>query len=133
MFDFLNAAALLNSLHESQNAAATLTGTYKDCQTIDGPVYANVGVGEVAGAPDSQSAVFTLMEADDASGTNAQAIAVQSTAVTLTADKGRGRLRGIRTKPFVAVKCVLSFVNGTSPKQDVFGDLTGCLSRVGSA
>ena len=133
MLDIVNALARLVSLAKPQNAAATLTGDYKSIDEFDGEVFGECLVGAATGAPDSFTATFSLLEADDSSGTNSQAIAVQSSAVVLTSDKSAGCLRGLATKPYVAVKCVLAFVNGTSPKQDCFGVVTGAKSRVGSA
>lgn len=124
MLDVLNGLQVTRSLAESQNVAATLTGTYVDATNIDGEVSAIVAVGESAGTPDSFSAIFTLMEADDASATNAQAVAVQ-TGKTLTVAQSCGVIHGVTTKPFVAVKCVLAFVNGSTPKQDAYGIVVG--------
>lgn len=128
--DLLNSFSLLLSLIKGQNAAATLTGDYVDCDAIDGPVFALCGTGTATGSPTTQSSTFTLLEADDSSGTGSQAISVQSTLAAITADKGKGTIRGIRTKRYVAVKCVLAFSGGTSPKQDVFGFVTGEKERL---
>lgn len=128
--DILNSFSLLLSLIKGQNTAATLTGDYVDCDAIDGPVYALCGTGTAAGTPDTQSATFTLMEADSSGGSGAQAIANQTTLAAITADKGKGTIRGIRTKRYVAVKCVLAFTGGSTPKQDVFGFVTGEKERL---
>ena len=128
--DLLNGFSRLVSLVKGAQAAATLTGSYVDAREIEGPVYALVGTGNATGSPSAQSAVFTLLEADDSSGTNSQAVALQSDAITLTADLLSGRIRGVLTKPFVAVKCVLSFTSGTSPKTDVYGVIEGTKKRV---
>lgn len=133
MLDFVNALTRLVSLAKGQNAAATLTGDYKSIDGLDGEVFGEVMTGIAAGSPTSFTATFTLLEADDSSGTNSQAIANQSSAVVLTADKTAGTIRAIATKPYVAVKCVLAFSGGTSPKQDCFGLVTGAKQRVGSA
>lgn len=113
------------SLAKGQNVAATLTGDYIDCDKLQGPVVCPVMTGVAAGTPDSFTATFTLLEADSSGGSGSQAIPIQSDAVVLTADKGLGYLTGRRTKRYVAVKCVLAFVNGTTPKQDVFGLVQG--------
>ncbi len=128
--DLLNSFALLLSLAKGQNVAATLTGDYVDCDSIDGPVYADCFTGNAAGTPDSFTATFTLMEADSSGGSGAQAIDKQSTLAALTADKSKGCIRGIRTKRYVAVKCVLAFVGGSTPKQDVFGSIRGEKKRL---
>lgn len=130
IYDFLNGLTWLLSLIKGQNTGATLTGDYKSIEGVNGPITALVGCGTNTGSPDSFSATFTLLEADDSSGTNSQAIAVQSDAVVLTANKTIGEIRATATKPYVAVKCVLAFVNGSTPKQDVFGAVVGAKSRV---
>lgn len=128
--DLLNSFVLLLSLIKGQNVAATLTGDYVDCEGIDGPVFADVGTGTATGTPDTQSSTFTLMEADSSGGSGAQAIANQSSAVVITTDKGKGCIRGVRTKRYVAVKNVLAFTGGSTPKQDSFGTIRGEKKRL---
>lgn len=113
------------SLAKGQNAAATLTGDYVDCGDLRGQINALCTTGVASGTPDSFTATFSLMEADSSGGSGAQAIPVQDAAVVLSADKDMSFLRGRRTKRYVAVKCVLAFVNGSTPKQDVFGHVLG--------
>lgn len=130
LYDFLNGLLARLSLAKGQNAAGTLTGDYVSVENINGPVTATVMTGNVTGSPSAQSSTFTLMEADDSGGTGAQAVANQSDAVVITADKGIGMIRGQLTKPYVAVKCVLSLTGGSTPKQDVFGVIHGAKNRV---
>lgn len=114
------------SLAKGQNAAATLTGDYIDCANMLGnTVLAQVMTGVATGSPDSQSATFTLMQADTSGGSGAEAMPIQTTLDPITVDKGFGFIRGQRSKRYVAVKCVLALTNGSSPKQDVFGTIFG--------
>lgn len=107
------------------SAAATITGAYVDMDKTIGPIAALCSVGAASGAPDSFSATYTLLEADDSGGTGSQAIPVQDAALVLSSDKASDWLRGRRTKRYVAVKCVLAFVNGTTPKNDVAAVVVG--------
>lgn len=122
--NLLNSCVAALSLSKPLNAAATLTGSYKDCGNVDGPVQAVVLTGTSTGSPTAISAAFTLMEADDSSGTNAQAVP-QQISQTLTADGSVSILSGQTTKPYVAVKCVLGFTGGVSPTNSVFGVVIG--------
>lgn len=122
--DVLNGCVVTRSLAESQNVAATLTGTYRDITNIDGLISAIVAVGESAGTPDSFTATFSLMEADDSSGNGSQAVPEQTGNVLSTAQDS-GVIHGRATKPYVAVKCVLAFVGGSTPKQDAYGIIIG--------
>ncbi len=117
------------SLAKGQNAAATLTGDYVDCAQLQGPISALCITGSATGTPDSFSATYTLLEADTSGGSGSQAIPIQDDAVVHTANKSCTYLRGRRTKRYVAVKCVLTFVNGSSPKQDIFAAVTGLKIR----
>lgn len=128
--DLKNKFELLLSLAKGQNVAATLTGDYVDAESIKGPVYADCFTGVAAGTPDSFTATFSLLEADSSGGSGSQAVANQTTLAAITTDKGKGCIRGVLTKRYVAVKCVLAFVNGSTPKQDVFGSIRGLKERL---
>lgn len=105
------------------SAAATVTGDYKDCDNILDQTYATFLTGEASGSPTSFTATFTLMESVDSSGTGATAVAGVSQVIT--ADKTERTVRFERTKRYVAGKCVLAFVGGTSPKQDISAIIFG--------
>lgn len=107
------------------------SGSWVDCDLMEGQVYAEAALGAVAGAPTSFTATVTMNEADDSSGTNVQAVA-QSTSVVLTAGSTRGMANGQRTKRYVQAVVTVAFTGGTTPTIPFSSEVLGVLRRAGN-
>lgn len=118
--DLAHNCPALSSIAPITNAAATVTGTYVDCAALIGPIQAIVHTGAATGTPDASSVVYTLMESDASDGTGATAV---SGATATHTGANISQLAGQRACRYVAVKAVVTFTNGTSPKIPVSGIL----------
>lgn len=124
--DLLTATGAIVSISPGAAAAGTtvINGDWIDCSNFSGPVFADFAAGTVTGSPTTVQLTCTLQEADSSSGTGSQTIANQ-TSLVLTAAKGRGLIRGIRTKRFVRCVITPAFTGGTDPTAATAGSVWG--------
>lgn len=102
---------------EAGDGSTGVDGTWVDCSQIQGVLQFIAAVGAATGSPTSYSQKFSVQEADDSSGTNAQACANQDE-VTLTADDTCGVGRAHLTKPWARIRILAAddtITGGTSP------------------
>lgn len=98
---------------EALSGSTPVTGVYLDMGETVGPVSGLFGVSDASGSPTGQTFTCQLLEADDNSGTGAQAL---GDSATITADNGFTIITAKnRSKRYVAAQMTPAFTGGTSP------------------
>lgn len=118
LYDLVNNVTKASSNVTGTNLSGSSAdnGDSVDCQPGEGPVHGDFQVGEATGSPDSFTVTCTLEESD--TGSSAWTALATQTALVLSADKGSGFVRGIRTKRYVRCVMAPAFVGGSSPAID---------------
>ena len=115
--------ALVNDVSNKPGTALSGTtannGEWVDCGDGQGPVHGNFAVGDATGSPTAYTVTCKLQEADDSSGTGAQDIPVQDSALVLSSNASSGFVRGRRTKRYVRCVMTPAFTGGSSPTAPV--------------
>lgn len=102
---------------EAGDGSTGVDGAWVDCSNIVGVLQYVAMCGAATGSPTSFSQNFSVQEADDSSGTNAQVCANQDE-VTLTADDSIGVGRAHLTKPYARIRILATddtITGGSSP------------------
>jgi len=112
----------------NMSGSSANNGDWIDCGTLEGPVHGEFGVGSATGTPDSYAIACKLQEATTSGGAGAQDLATQTT-LSLTADKTRGMVRGVRTMQYVRCVMTPAFVGGSAPAVNGVGHVMGQKQR----
>jgi hypothetical protein len=115
----------------SLSGTTAATGDWVDMATTQGPVAGLFQTGSVSGSPSSFTVTCKMQQADDSSGTNAEDIPVQDSALVITADKTAGFVRGQRSRRWVRAHATPAFVSGTSPAMNVAAVVEGTKVHAG--
>lgn len=102
---------------EAGDGSTGVDGAWVDCSSVQGVLQYVAACGAATGSPTSFSQNFSVQEADDSSGTNAQVVANQDE-VTLTADDTVGVGRAHLTKPYARIRILAAddvITGGSSP------------------